>query len=144
MGANVTEFKQPWGKACFAPVCDYRRQGDRRLVHVAAPSMAQQHELLGQLVSRKPKGSRKADPAHSDMGWQYQQAGWCRRLGRGRRGAEHVPEASCIDNGATQTGVRPHQGRVLPRKDVADFESPDMDLDDFVWSIGTRGGARLN
>ena len=40
--------------------------------------MAQQHELLDQLVSKMPEGSRPV--LHSDMGWQYQQAGWCKRL----------------------------------------------------------------
>ena len=32
--------------------------------------MAQQHELPGQLVSKKPEGARPI--LHSDMGWQYQ------------------------------------------------------------------------
>ena len=78
MGTDVTEFKQPWGKAYFAPVYDF---GSKEIVAWSTslhPNMAQQHELLDQLVSKKPKGSRPV--LHSDMGWQYQQAGWCRRL----------------------------------------------------------------
>ena len=75
MGTDVTEFKQPWGKAYFAPVYDF---GSKEIVAWSTslhPNMAQQHELLDQLMSKKPDG---ASPIlHSDMGWQYQQAGWC-------------------------------------------------------------------
>lgn len=66
MGTDVTEFKQPWGKAYFAPVYDF---GSKEIVAWSTslhPNMAQQHELLDQLVSRKPEGSRPI--LHSDMG----------------------------------------------------------------------------
>ena len=68
MGTDVTEFKQPWGKAYFAPVYDF---GSKEIVAWSTslhPNMAQQHELLDQLVSKMPEGSRPV--LHSDMGWQ--------------------------------------------------------------------------
>ena len=70
MGTDVTEFRQPWGKAYLAAAYDF---GSKEIVAWSTslhPNMAQQHELLDQLVSKKPEGSRPI--LHSDMGWQYQ------------------------------------------------------------------------
>ena len=49
MGTDVTEFKQPWGKAYFAPVYDF---GSKEIVAWStstSPDMAQQAELLDRL-----------------------------------------------------------------------------------------------
>lgn len=54
MGTDVTEFKQPWGKAYFAPIYDF---GSKEIVAWSTslhPDMAQQHELLDEFISRKP------------------------------------------------------------------------------------------
>ena len=100
MGTDVTEFKQPWGKAYFAPIYDF---GSKEIVAWATslhPDMAQQHELLDGLMSRKPEG---ASPIlHSDMGWQYQQAGWCNRLEEAGVVQSMSRKGNCIDNGATE------------------------------------------
>lgn len=51
MGTDVTEFKQPWGKAYFAPVYDF---GSKEIVAWStstSPDMAQQAELLDQLLA---------------------------------------------------------------------------------------------
>ena len=74
MGTDVTEFKQAWGKAYFAPVYDF---GSREIVAWStsmSPNMAQQFDVLDQLVARMPAGAHPV--LHSDMGWQYQNAGW--------------------------------------------------------------------
>ena len=100
MGTDVTEFKQPWGKAYFAPVYDF---GSKEIVAWSTslrPNMAQQHELLDQLVSKKPKGSRPI--LHSDMGWQYQHAGWCKRLEEAGVVQSMSRKGNCIGNGATE------------------------------------------
>ena len=64
MGTDITGFKQPWGKAYFAPIYDF---GSKEIVAWATslhPDMAQQHELLDEFISRKPEG---ASPIlHSD------------------------------------------------------------------------------
>ena len=79
MGTDVTEFKQPWGKAYFAPVYDF---GSKEIVAwstSSSPDMAQQDELLDH--ARGAGCPRARSPVlHSDMGWQYQQ----RRGGRSR------------------------------------------------------------
>lgn len=117
MGTDVTEFKQPWGKAYFAPVYDF---GSKEIVAWSTslhPDMAQQHELLDRLLARKPEGA--APILHSDMGWQYQQAGWRGRLEGGRHRAEHVQEGQLHRQRRHGAGLRPYEGRVLPGEDVA-------------------------
>ena len=65
--------------------------------------MAQQHELLDELVSKKPEG---ASPVlHSDVGWQYQQAGWCNSLEKADVVQSMSRKGGCTDNGATGGAV---------------------------------------
>ena len=100
MGTDAAEFKQPWGKAYFAPIYDF---GSKEIVAWPAslhPNMAQQRELPGQLVSKKPEGARPI--LHSDMGWQYQHAEWCGRLEEAGIVQSMSRKGSCIDNGATE------------------------------------------
>lgn len=55
MGTDVTEFKQPWGKAYFAPVYDF---GSKEIVAWATstrPDMEQQELLLDRLLERMPR-----------------------------------------------------------------------------------------
>ena len=117
MGTDVTEFKQPWGKAYFAPVYDF---GSKEIVAWStstSPDMAQQAELLDQLLAKMPEGATPV--LHSDMGWQYQHAAWCGRLKDAGIVQSMSRKGNCIDNGATRAGLRPHEGRVLPGKDMA-------------------------
>ena len=136
MGTDVTEFKQPWGKAYFAPVYDF---GSKEIVAWSTslhPNMAQQHELLDQLVSRKPEGSRPI--LHSDMGWQYQQAGWCRRLEEAGVVQSMSRKGNCIDNGATEQAFGHIKDEFFRGRTWPDFESFKADLDDFVVHWNTR------
>ena len=136
MGTDVTEFKQPWGKAYFAPVYDF---GSKEIVAWSTslhPNMAQQHELLDQLVSKKPKGSRPV--LHSDMGWQYQQAGWCRRLEEADVVQSMSRKGNCIDNGATEQVFGHIKDEFFRGRTWPDFESFKADLDDFVVHWNTR------
>lgn len=117
MGTDVTEFKQPWGKAYFAPVYDF---GSKEIVAWSTslhPNMAQQHELLDQLVFQEAQGLQ-ADPALGH-GLAVPAGRLVQAAGGGRRGAGHVPEGQLHRQRRDGAGVRPHQGRVLPRKDVA-------------------------
>ncbi len=117
MGTDVTEFKQPSGKAYFAPVYDF---GSKEIVAWSTslhPNMAQQHELLDQLVSKMPEGSRPV--LHSDIGWRYQQAGWCKRLEEAGVVQGHLPEGQLRRQRRDGAGVRPYEGRVLSRKKMA-------------------------
>ena len=136
LGTDVTEFKAPWGRAYFAPAYDF---GSKEIVAWSTslhPNMAQQHELLDQLVSKKPKGSRPI--LHSDMGWQYQQAGWCKRLEEAGVVQSMSRKGNCIDNGATEQVFGHIKDEFFRGRTWPDFESFKADLDDFVVHWNTR------
>lgn len=64
MGTDVTGFKQPWGKAYFAPIYDF---GSKEIVAWSTslhPNMAQQYELLDRLLAKMPEES--APVLHSE------------------------------------------------------------------------------
>ena len=136
LGTDVTEFKQPWGKAYFAPVYDF---GSKEIVAWStstSPDMAQQLSLLDRLLERMPSGATPV--LHSDMGWQYQHAAWCGRL----RGAGIVQSMSrkgnCIDNGATEQVFGHIKDEFFRGRTWPDFESFEADLDAYVAHWNTR------
>lgn len=136
MGTDVTEFKQPWGKAYFAPVYDF---GSKEIVAWSTslhPNMAQQHELLDQLVSKMPEGSRPV--LHSDMGWQYQQAGWCRRLEEAGVVQSMSRKGNCIDNGATEQVFGHMKDEFFRGRKWPCFEDFKRDLDEYIIHWNTR------
>jgi putative transposase len=51
-------------------------------------------------MAKKPDGARPV--LHSEMGWQYQQAGWCSRLRKAGVVQSMSRKGNCIDNGATE------------------------------------------
>ena len=100
MGTDVTEFRQPWGKAYFAPVHDF---GSKEIVAWStstSPGMARRHGLLGQLLGRMSEGARPV--LRGGMGWR------CRHPRRTERPkAAEITQSmsrkgSCVDNGATE------------------------------------------
>lgn len=136
MGTDITEFRQPWGKAYFAPIYDF---GSKEIVAWSTslhPNMAQQYELLDQLLAKKPEGT--APILHSDMGWQYQQVGWCRRL----EGAGIVQSMSrkgnCIDNGATEQVFGHIKDEFFRGRRWPSFDSFKIDLDAYIVHWNTR------
>ena len=101
MGADVTEFKRTWGKAYFAPVYDFASKEIVRLVHV----LASEHGPAVRADRPAPceDARRTSTPIlHSDMGWQYQQPGWCGRLEKAGVVQSMSRKGNCIDNGATE------------------------------------------
>ncbi len=141
MGTDVTEFKRPRGKACFAPVHDF---GSKEIVAWSTstrPDMAQQAELLDRLLERMPGGATPV--LHSDMGWQYQHAAWCGRLRAAGITQSMSGKGNCIDNGATEqvsgTSRTSSSGEGRGRT-----SSPSRRAWTPMSPIGTRGGARLN
>ena len=100
LGTDVTEFKQPWGKAYFAPVYDF---GSKEIVAwstSASPNMEQQELLLDRLLERMPEGAKPV--LHSDMGWQYQHKKWTRRPRKADITQSMSRKGNCLDNGATE------------------------------------------
>ncbi len=138
MGTDVTEFKQPWGKAYFAPVYDFGSKEIVRLVHVdAAPTWISSSELLDQLAGEEARG-RQAGPAHG-----HGLAVPARRLVAGgwRRPAmaqSMSRKGNCIDNGATEQVFGHIKDEFFRGRTWPDFESFKADLDDYVVHWNTR------
>ncbi len=131
----------PGAKAYFAPIYDF---GSKEIVAWSTslhPDMAQQHELLDEFISRKPEG---ASPIlHSDMGWQYQQAGWCSRLEKAGVVQSMSRKGNCIDNGATEQ-VFGHMKDELFRGGNGPASKTSREISTNTSSTGTREGGRLN
>ena len=136
MGTDVTEFKQPWGKAYFAPVYDFASKEIVAWSTSLHPNMAQQHDLLDQLLAKMPEGS--APILHSDMGWQYQQPGWCGRLERAGVVQSMSRKGNCIDNGATEQVFGHIKDEFFKGVEWPSFEEFKRDLDAYVVHWNTR------
>ena len=136
MGTDVTELKQPWGKAYFAPVYDFGSKEIFAWSTSLHPNMAQQHELLDRLLAKKPEGA--APILHSDMGWQYQQAGWCRRLREAGVVQSMSRKGNCIDNGATEQVFGHIKDEFYRGVEWPGFEAFKRDLDAYIVHWNTR------
>ena len=136
MGTDVAEFRQPWGKACFAPVHDFGSEEMVAWSASASPDMARQAELLDRLLAKMPEGATPA--LHGDMGRQHRHAAWRGRL----RGAGIVQSMSrkgnCIDNGATEQVFGHMRDEFFRGRAWPDFESSKADLDACVAHWNTR------
>ena len=136
MGTDVTEFKQPWGKAYFAPVYDF---GSKEIVAWStstSPNMEQQELLLDRLLERMPEGAKPV--LHSDMGWQYQHRKWTRRLKKAKITQSMSRKGNCIDNGATEQVFGHLKDEFFRGRAWPDFESFKADLDAYVVHWNTR------
>ncbi|TCF18868.1 transposase [Bifidobacterium longum subsp. longum] len=111
LGTDVTEFKVAGGKAYLAPVYDMASKEIVAWDVSRHPDMDQQKRLLAMLAERLPAG---AEPIlHSDMGWQYQHRWWREELGR-----LGIRRSMSRRQRGDRAGVRPPEGRVLPRPRV--------------------------
>lgn len=136
MGTDVTEFKQPWGKAYFAPIYDFASKEIVAWSTSLHPNMTQQYDLLDQLLAKKPEGSTPI--LHSDMGWQYQQPGWCERLKEAGMIQSMSRKGNCIDNGATEQVFGHMKDEFFKGVEWASFEDFKRDLDAYVVHWNTR------
>ena len=130
------EFKQPWGKAYFAPMYDF---GSREIVAWSTSislNMEQKELLLDRLLMRMPKGARPV--LHSDMGWQYGHAAWCGRLKAARIAQSMSRKGDCIDSGATEQVFGHMKDEFFRGRTWPDFESFKVDLDAYVVHWNTR------
>ena len=138
MGADVTEFRQPWGKAYLAPVYDF---GSKEIVAWSTsrrPDMAQQMALLDRLLAKMPEGETPI--LHSDMGWQYQHEAWTGRLWEAKITQSMSRKGNCVDNGATEQVFGHIKDEFFRGRSWADFESFESDLDAYVvhWNTMRR------
>ena len=141
MGTDVTEFKQTWGKAYFAPIYDFASKEIVAWSTSLHPNMAQQYELIDQLLAKMPEGSTPI--LHSDMGWQYQQPGWCGRLEKAGVVQSMSRKGNCIDNGATEQ-VFGHMKDEFSKVSHGRASRSSNAIWTLTSSIGTRGEGKLN
>lgn len=136
MGTDVTEFKQPWGKAYFAPVYDF---GSKEIVAwstARGPNMVQQKALLDQLLAKIPEGVTPI--LHSDMGWQYHLSAWCKRLRDAGVVQSMSRKGNCIDNGATEQVFGHMKDEFFRGRTWPSFDSFKADLDAYVMYWNTQ------
>ena len=136
MGTDVTEFKQPWGKAYFAPVYDFGSKEILAWSTSTSPNMDQQELLLDRLLERMPGDARPV--LHSDMGWQYQHPRWTERLRAAGITQSMSRKGNCIDNGATEQVFGHIKDEFFRGRTWPDFESFKADLDAYVVHWNTR------
>lgn len=118
----------------------YRAIGREALLSMggkqASYTYEQQADLLDRLLERMPEGARPV--VHSDMGWQYQHAGWCGRLKAAGIVQSMSRKGNCIDNGATEQVFGHIKDEFFRGRTWPDFESFKADLDDYVVRWNTR------
>lgn len=115
LGTDVTEFRQSWGKAYFAPACDF---GSKEIVVWStsrSPDLCQQKALIDQLLDQDSGGlEARAALGH---GMAVPACDVVRLAERGGGCAEHVRQLHRQRRHGA--GLRPYQGRVLPREGAA-------------------------
>ena len=136
MGTDVTEFKVAGKKAYLAPILDFCTKEIVAWNVSEHPNMTQQLSLLEQLLSKMPNGCSPV--LHSDMGWQYQHAGWTEKLKSAGITQSMSRKGNCIDNAATEQlfgHIKDEFYRNQTWSCFADFKS---DLDSYISLYNNR------
>jgi putative transposase len=136
MGTDVTEFAQKWGKAYLAPVYDFASKEIIAWSISPSPNMAQQNKLLDQLFSKMPEGVHPI--LHSDMGWQYQQKIWNKRLEEHGIIQSMSRKGNCLDNGATEQIFGHLKDEFFRGRKWPNFKAFKHDLDAYIVYWNTR------
>ena len=136
LGTDVTEFRQPWGKAYLAPAYDFGSKEIAAWSISRHPDMAQQKEMLDMLLPKIPKGSHPV--MQSDMGWQYQHPAYCDRLEAAGVVQSMSRKGNCIDNGATEQVFGHIKDEFSRGREFPDFESFKRELDAYIVHWNTR------
>ena len=136
LGTDVTEFKQPWGKAYLAPVYDFGSKEIAAWSISRHPDMAQQREMLDMLLPKVPAGAHPV--MQSDMGWQYQHAGYCNRLKEAGIVQSMSRKGNCIDNGATEQVFGHIKDEFYRGREFPDFETFRRELKEYIVHWNTR------
>lgn len=136
LGTDVTEFKQPWGKAYLAPAYDFGSKEIAAWSISEHPDLAQQEEMLDMLLPKVPEG---ASPViQSDMGWQYQHESYCRRVREAGMVQSMSRKGNCLDNGATEQVFGHIKDEFFRGREWPDFESFKADLEAYIVHWNTR------
>lgn len=136
IGTDVTEFKDSWGKAYFAPAYDF---GSKEIVSWSisrSPNMAQQREMLDGLLAKKPQDAKPT--MHSDMGWQYQHSLYTGALEEAGIVQSMSRKGNCIDNGATEQVFGHIKDEFFRGQSFEGFEDFKQKLEEYIVHWNTR------
>jgi transposase InsO family protein len=138
LGTDVTEFKQEWGKAYFAPAYDFGSKEIAAWSISQHPDMAQQKEMLDMLIPKIPEGAHPV--MQSDMGWQYQHAGYYGRLEEAGIVQSMSRKGNCIDNGATEQVFGHLKDEFFRGRKFPDFDTFKRELEEYIeyWNTQRR------
>lgn len=136
MGTDVTQFRQPWGRAYLAPVLDFCTKEVVAWSVSEHPNLRQQHEMLGALEAKKPPGAHPV--LQSDMGWQYQHRSYCRALERAGIVQSMSRKGNCYDNAATEQFFGHLKDEFFVGQEFADFGSFKAALDAYIAHWNTK------
>lgn len=136
MGTDVTEFNLGFGKAYLAPVLDFCTDEVVAWSISEHPDMAQQREMLGMLLGRKPEGARPI--LTSDMGWQYQSDWYCATVAGAGFVQSMSRKGNCLDNACTEGFFGHLKDEFFRHQKWDSFESFKRDLDGYIRHWNTR------
>lgn len=136
MGADITEFRQPWGKAYLTPAFDFGSCEIAAWSISRHPDMAQQKEMLGMLLPKIPEG--KNPIMHSDMGRQYQHEAYCTALREAGVVQSMSRKGSCLDNGATEKLFGHMKDEFFRGQSFESFEELKEKLEEYIVHWNTR------
>lgn len=136
MGTDVTEFRQPWGKAYFAPALDFGSCEIAAWSISRRPDMAQQEEMLDMLLPKIPDG--KHPIMQSDMGWQYQHETYCAALREAGVVQSMSRKGNCLDNGATEQLFGHLKDEFFRGQEFESFEEFKGKLEEYIVHWNTR------
>jgi putative transposase len=136
LGTDVTEFKQPWGKAYLAPAYDFASKEIVAWSVSESPNMAQQMEMLDMLLAAMPEGARPV--MHSDMGWQYQNERYAGALREAGIAQSMSRKGNCLDNAATEQVFGHLKDEFFRGGEWPDFESFKAALEAYIVHWNTK------
>lgn len=141
VATDVTEFKQPWGKAYLSPVFDmYNNEVVSWDVSQVA-NMAQVNRMLDGLFERLDQGGGgegRETLFHSDQGWQYQQKSYQIKLEEHGVTQSMSRKATCLDNAACEGFFGHLKDEFFRGRRFPDFEAFKAELDAYIayWNTG--------
>ena len=134
LAIDVTEFRQPWGKAYLSPIMDLHNNEIVAWSVSERPNMAQVDEMLAMLEPRLD------GPAllHSDQGWQYQQRSYQLKLAELGIEQSMSRKATCLDNACIEGFFGHMKDEFYRGRRFDSFASFKAELDEYIVYWNTR------
>lgn len=141
VATDVTEFRQPWGKAYLSPVFDMYNNEVVSWDVSRSPNMAQVDRMLeGLFESLEQRGGGKGQETlfHSDQGWLYQQKSYQLKLEEHGITQSMSRKATCLDNAACEGFFGHMKDEFFRGQRFPDYDTFKAELDEYItyWNTG--------